>query len=249
MTGYAIIKVRSKYFILKEKTYPDRLPEIMSSILKIQEVEKNSGIWLPRSTPSYLKNYIKTHNIRVEYIDLEYRDVRNIFNEAVLLVGHSDDIEQGERNVFKGQTGKFVLEYSGAWSGECIKVDQNEYQVGYHLIKENISRFLETYIKQRKWEITSLYPVPWRLEYFLELSLKLLSVKENREEIEKLLGDYEKKLNDEEKVLFNNIKNLINKLERDKDILDQGYKQKYDEIYKRLKELAQGEINQVLLGA
>jgi len=138
--------------------------------------------------------------------------------------------------------------YSTAWEDYCFVPEFCEELAKQNPDYEKIKNWFDDLFNKLKGE----HHVPWRLEYFLELLPRLLSVKdkENKKEIKKLLEDYEKKLNDNEKGLFNSIENLINELlNLNKDILDPDYKQKYDKIYKKLKKLAKDEINQVLLGA
>ena len=136
--------------------------------------------------------------------------------------------------------------YSTAWKDYGFVKDFCEELVNPNPNYERIKSWFDELFNKLKGE----HSVPWRLEYFIELSQRLLSVKdeENKNEIKKLLEDYEKKLNEEEKGSLKEIRNFINELPLDKDILDQSYKEKYDEIYKKLKELAQEEINKFLLG-
>ena len=136
--------------------------------------------------------------------------------------------------------------YSTAWGDYRFVEDFCKELVKQNPNYEKIKSWFDELFNKLKGE----HSVPWRLEYFIELSQRLLSVKdeENKNEIKKLLEDYEKKLNEEEKGSLKEIRNFINELPLDKDILDQSYKEKYDEIYKKLKELAQDEINKFLLG-
>jgi len=86
---------------------------------------------------------------------------------------------------------------------------------------------------------------PWRLEYFLEISLGLLALPEENkieEEFKKVIDKYEEAPED----LKNEVREIINleKLKRfaGKTILDEDYATEYKEIYEGLKKLAKDEI-------
>jgi len=94
--------------------------------------------------------------------------------------------------------------------------------------------------------LKEILKTPWRLEYFLELSLRLLaSTKENKEAVEAVIKRYEKdcNLNEEEKEKFEKIKLGVNSLQEGKDILDPEYRSMYKKVYDKLRELAQDEMN------
>jgi len=94
--------------------------------------------------------------------------------------------------------------------------------------------------------LKEILKTPWRLEYFLELSLRLLALtKENKEAVKAVIQRYEKdcNLNEEEKDKFEKIKLSVDSVQEDKDILDPEYRRMYKEVYNKLRELAQDEIN------
>jgi len=89
---------------------------------------------------------------------------------------------------------------------------------------------------------------PWHLEYFLELSLRLLAPMANQKsQIEEILQNYRKECNLDEE-MFNQVKNDVEDLfsQEDKSILNEGYREKYQKIYGKLKKLAQHEMNRFL---
>jgi len=101
-------------------------------------------------------------------------------------------------------------------------------------------------IGEQDWDvIIKKLSFPWRLEYFLEISLGLLTLPEEKkieEEFKKVIDKYEEAPED----LKNEVREIINleKLKRfaGKTILDEDYATEYKEIYEGLKKLAKDEI-------
>jgi len=132
--------------------------------------------------------------------------------------------------------------YSTAWKDYEFVEDFCEELVKQNPNYERIKSWFDELFDKLKGE----HHVPRRLECFLELSQRLLSVKDekNKNKITtELLEKYKQELN--EKNLFDKIEELLNLNE---DILNSDYKKTYDEVYEKLKELAQDEINKFLLG-